>query len=110
MRYLCSSFMKVLCDEKIRFNENQRLINIVTDEELRLNFDRDGQQVIFKQQQSSIVTTTSQLSESSDTHVIIVESQYVTLDFENSIVFITLYDDETVRHDIIDVKMNEKHK
>lgn len=43
-------------------------------------------------------------------NVIIIEFQYITLDSENSIVFITLYNDEIIRHDIFDVKMNEKHK
>jgi len=42
MRQLCPAFMDVLREGKVRYNENWRLVNIATGEELPLNFGRGG--------------------------------------------------------------------
>jgi hypothetical protein len=108
MRQLCPAFMDVLREGKVRYNENRRLVNIATGEELPLNFGRGGQQAIFKQQLAS--TAAAQLSGSSNVNAITAEPQYATLGSENSVVLTTLYDDGTARHDIIDVEVDEKRK
>ena len=108
MRQLCPAFMAVLREGKVRYNENRRLVNIATGEELPLNFGRGGQQMIFKQQLASAAA--AQLSGSSNVNAITAEPQYATLGSENSVVLTTLYDDGTARHDIIDVEVDEKRK
>jgi len=108
VRRFCPSFMENLRDGKVRFNENQRLINVATGEELPLNFGRGGQQAIFKQQ--LVPTAAAQSSGSSSVNAITAEPQYATLGSDNSVVLTTLYDDGTARHDIIDVEVDEKRK
>ena len=98
MRGFCPSFMEALQNGKVRFSENQSLVNVSTSEELPFNFGRGGPQAIFRQQ--LVATTITQL----------LPNLNATLASENSIMLTTFYDDRTARHDTIDMEADEKRE
>src|SRR5579859_2772581 len=106
VRSKCPLFNEVLQSGKILWNESHHIVLAATGEEIPLNWRGEGQKEIF----DSEMATISKATANSSTNVIVAEPAYGSLGEDRSIIYATLYDDGTIKEEVVDVEVEEKRK
>jgi len=106
-RWQCSEFTDAMAKGFVRLNENNRVVNCVTGQELPLIYGRGGMKVLFTadavQPKPATTTVTSSV-------ITVNEIPSATLDPENSVHLVTIRDDASELHEIIDADVNIKRQ
>src|SRR5579859_1753890 len=106
IRSKCPLFNEVLQIGKILWNESHHIVLAATGEEIPLNWRGGGQKEIFDSEMAKISKATAKAS----TNVIVAEPAYGSLGEDRSIIYATLYDDGTIKEEVVDVEVEEKRK
>src|SRR5579859_75902 len=106
VRSKCPLFNEVLQSGKILWNESHHIVLAATGEEIPLNWRGGGQKEIFDSEMAKVSKTTAKAS----TNVIVAEPAYGSLGEDRSIIYATLYDDGTIKEEVVDVEVEEKRK
>src|SRR5579859_4233602 len=106
IRSKCPLFNEALQSGKIQWNDSHHIVFAATGEEIPLNWRGGGQKEIFDSEMAKISKATAKAS----TNVIVVEPAYGSLGEDRSIIYTTLYDDRTIKEEVVDVEVEEKRK
>src|SRR5579859_4235505 len=106
IRSKCPLFNEALQSGKVQWNDSHHIVFAATGEEIPLNWRGGGQKEIFDSEMAKISKATAKAS----TNVIVAEPAYGSLGEDRSIIYATLYDDGTIKEEIVDVEVEEKRK
>src|SRR5579859_5824121 len=109
VRSKCPLFDEVLQSGKIQWNDSHHIVFAATGEEIPLNWRGGGQKEIFDSEMAKVSKATASSAKAS-TNVIVAEPAYGSLGEDRSVIYATLYDDGTIREEVVDVEVEEKRK
>jgi hypothetical protein len=106
-RFQCTEFAEVLSKGLVRVNEQNRVVNTVTGQELPLMSRRGGWKVLFA---AGTVQPKPPVTAAMTSVITVEELPSASLDPENSVHLVTIRDDGSEIHEIIDADVDVKRR